>query len=348
MGVRPLRAGIVGCGAVAQNWHIPALRKSKHTEIVALCDINEDLVKSVARKLDINQYYVDFSEMVKREELNLVNICTPPRTHVTLSIQAMEAACHVLVEKPMAISYKEADCMIVASKRNRVKLCVAHNKLFQLMMRKALYLVSEDFIGDLIGLDYREGLPRDNNMLMNKYSWHHELPGGVFGEILPHPIYLATAFLGKLEPATVYTRKLGSHDWVIADEVRIIFGGEKGVGTVTVSCNWPKGAATIDIFGTKRNLHVDIHGSLLTSYGLGGDSHFWRALDNLSQSYQQLACTASAAFRTVLGKQPSGHDILIWKFIEAIRDDTQPPVTGDEGREVVRVLEKVTKGIGFG
>lgn len=345
MSKEPLRVGIVGCGAVAQEWHIPALRKSQHTEIVALCDINEDLARSVAKKLNINQYYRDFAEMVKREELNLVHICTPPRSHAALSISAMEAGCHVLVEKPMAISYREADEMLVASKRNRVKLCVAHNKLFQLMMMKAKSLVDECFIGDLTGLDYRDGWPRDNDTLVNRYSWHHELPGGVFCEILPHPIYLATAFLGTLEPAIVYTKKLGSYDWMVADEVRIILEGENGMATITASCNWPKGAATLDIFGTKRNLQVDIHSGVLTSYGAGGESRLWRALDNLSQGYQRFACTASAVFNTALGKHHSGHDILIWRFVEAIREDMQPPVTGEEGREVVRVLEKITSQI---
>ena len=345
MGKKSLRVGIVGCGAVAQEWHIPALRKSKGAEIVALCDAKEELTKSVAKKFNIKRYYADFAEMLKTEELNLVDICTSPRTHATLSIQAAEAGCHVLVEKPMAISYSEADEMITASRRNRVKLCVAHNKLFQPMMMKAISLVSEGVIGDLTGVDLRDGRTRDSDQFINKDHWCHKLPGGVFSEDLPHPIYLAIAFLGNLEPVAVYTRKLSSYDWVVADEVRIILKGEKGVATITASCNWPKVTATLDIFGTKRTLHVDIHSGVLTRYGVGGESRLWRALDNLSQGYQQLACTASAAVNTVLGKHPSGHDILIRRFAEAIRDDTQLPVTGEEGREVVRVLEKITSQI---
>ena len=341
----PVQVGIVGCGVVAQQCHIPALRKSKGAEIVALCDAKEDLAKSVAKKFNINRYYADFAEMLKTEQLNLVNICAPPRTHATLSIQAMEAGCHVLVEKPMAMSCGEADEMIRASKRNRVKLCVAHNKLFAPVMMKAMSLVSEGIIGDLTGVDLRELQPKDSDNLMNKDHWYHKLPGGWVGEHLPHAIYLAIAFLGNLEPAAVYTRKLSSYAWVVADEVRIILEAEKGVATITASCNSPKNTATLDIFGTKRSLHVDIHGSVLTRYGAGGESRPWRALDNLSQGYQRLACTASAAFNTMLSKHPSHHRVLIRKFAEAIRYDMHPPVTGEEGREVVRVLEKITSQI---
>ena len=345
MSKESLRVGIVGCGAVAQQWHIPALRKSRGAEIAALCDVNEDLAKRVAERFNINRHYADFAEMLKSEQLNVVNICTPPRTHVTLSIQAMEAGCHVLVEKPMAISGGEADEMIRASRRNRVKLCVAHNKLFQPMMMKAISMVNKGGIGNLIGLDLRDGRPNDSDGFTNKDYWYHKLPGGVFSEDLPHPIYLAIAFLGNLEPVAVYSKKLTSYDWVVADEVRIILEGERGMATITASCNWPKVAAAVDIFGTKRNLHVDIHSSVLTRFGGGGDTRPWRALDNLSQGYQQVACTISAVFNTVLGKHPSGHDILIWKFVEAIRDDKQPPVTGEEGREVMMVVEKITSQI---
>jgi predicted dehydrogenase len=342
---KPLRVGLVGCGAVAQRRHIPALRQSKGAHIVALCDAREDLAKRVAKNFNIHRHYTDLSEMLGREELNLVDICTPPRTHATLSVQAMEAGCHVLVEKPMSIGCTEADDMIRASEKNRVKLCVVHNQLFHPVMMKAISMVREGLIGDLTGVSLRQAPPRDKDKLMNKDHWIHKLPGGLFSEQLPHPIYLATAFLSNLEPVAVHTRKLSSYDWVTADELRIILEGEKGIATVTVSYNWPKATATVDVFGTNKNLHVNLYSSVLVTYGVGGDSRLWRALDNLSQSYQQLACTASTAAKTLLGKYRSGHGMLIQRFIQAVRDDSRVPVTGEEGKEVVRVLEKINSRI---
>jgi len=342
MSAKSLRVGIVGCGTVAQLRHIPALRYGRGAQIVAVCDAKEDLTESVAKKFNIHGHFADLTEMLKQEELNLVDICTPPRTHATLSIQAMEAGCHVLVEKPMAMSCEEADKMIRASEKNRVKLCVVHNQLFQPAMMKAISMVSEGFIGDVTSVSIRDSRARDNDQFMNKDHWIYKLPGGLFSEHLPHPIYLAEAFLGSLEPIAVYTRKLSSYDWVIADEVRIILESEKGIATITVSHSWPKVIGMLDVFGTRRNLHVNRYSSVLTTYGAGGDSRLWRALDNLSQSYQQMACTALTAVKTVLGKHSTMHGTLIQRLIQAIRDDTQVPVTGEEGREVVRVLEKIT------
>jgi len=342
MSSKSLRVGIVGCAAVAQRWHIPALRKVKGAQIVAVCDAREDLAGSVAKRLNLHRHFADLADMLNKEELNLIDICTPPGTHATLAIQAMEAGCHVLVEKPMAMSCDEADKMIRASEENQVKLCVAHNQLFQPAMIKAISMVREGFVGEVTGVSLRDSRLGYNDQFLNKDHWIHKLPGGVFGELLPHPIYLAQAFVGSLEPIAVYTRKLTSYDWVIADEARIILEGEKGIATITYSHSWPKVTSTLDVFGTRRNLHVDRCSSVLSTYGAGGDSRPWRALDNLSHSYQQMACTALTAIKTVLGKQPSKHGALIQSLIQAIRDDAQVPITGEEGREVVRVLEKIT------
>lgn len=343
---RPLKVGIVGCGRVAvEGWgHIPALKKIRHVNLVAVCDMNESLAMKVAEKFHINRYYTSLSEMLKNEKMDIVDICTQPSTHLSLSVAAMQAGCHVLVEKLMAQNSKEADEMIRATKENKVKLCVVHNKLFQPMVMKALSIVNEGAIGDLTGIDLRDAWSKDSSEIvgaLKKDHWYHKLPCGVLGEMLPHTIYLAMAFLGNMEPVAVYARKLGNYEWVAVDELRVILESEKGIGTITASCNWPKGVATFDLFGQKKNLHISIHNGLLIEYGAGGESNPRRALDNLSLSYQQLACTAFIAFNTMLGKHHTGHRTLIERFVEAIRNDTQPPVTGEEGREVVRVLEKI-------
>jgi 2-alkyl-3-oxoalkanoate reductase len=343
---RQLRVGIVGCGgiAAAQWGHIPALKKISNVKLAAVCDVNESLAKKVSENFHIDRYYGDISEMLKRGKLDIVHICTPPKTHAALSITAMKSGCNVLVEKPMSVSTEECDEMIRASKENGMKLCVVHNNIFTPMIMRAKSIVNEGVIGDLTGIDYRDAWPKDSAGFINKDHWHHKLPCGVFGEMLPHPIYVEMAFLGKLEPVSVYAKKLSSYEWVIVDELRIILEGERGIGTITASCNWPKGGkdeATVDMFGTKSNLHADLQTAVLTKYGAGGGSRTARVLDNLRQDYQQLTCISSAAFNSMLGRHRTGHHNLIERFAEAVRNDTAPPVSGEEGREVVRVLEKI-------
>ena len=340
-----LRVGIVGCGEVARVWHIPPLLKIRGVEIAAVCDMNEQAAKQAAERIGTGSYYVDISDMLRREKLDIVDICTSPRSHTPLCIEALEAGCHVLVEKPIALSTQEADEMVRASKKNGVKLCVAHSKLFQQMTIRAKRMVDSGHIGRLTGIDIRDAWRKDNADLANREHWYHELPGGVFGEMLPHSIYLAMSFLGDIEVTSVQTKKLTDHGWVVADEMRVIVEGDNGLGTIALSCNWPKGESTIDIFGTRRNLHISLRSALLTRYGSGGASGLWRGLDNLNQGYQHLVCTAAAAFNTMLGRYNSGHHTLISRFIDSVRDNTEPPVTGEEGREVVRQMEIIVAGM---
>ena len=342
---KSLRVGIVGCGHAAERWHIPSLLKMKDVRIAAVCDTNENLAKRTAESFRINRYYADLSQMLKRENLDMVDICTPPQTHPTLSIQAMEAGCHILVEKPMALSIREVDEMVNASKGNHVKLCQVHNKLFEPVMMKARATVSEGGIGDLTGIDIKGLSLTGAVLLMNREHWCHKLPGGIFTETLPHSIYLAAAFLGNLEPVAVHSRKSRSDDWVVADEIRITLKGRKGMGGISHSCNSPQNKVIIDINGTKKHLRIDLWNSVMTEYGVGGVSRPARALENLSQSLSILASTVSTTLSVISGRFHWGHYILIQRFIESIQNDTEPPVTVEEAREVIRVLEKITAQI---
>lgn len=342
----PLSVGIVGCGAAAQNYHLPYLVKIKNAKVVAVCDMNEGLAKAIAKRFRVGRYYSDFSEMLERENLDMVDVCTSPKAHAILSIQAMDKGCHVLVEKPMALNLEEVDAMVAAAKENEVKLCVIHNQLFDPVVLKARSMVAEGSIGDLTGIDYKIALPKDSRGLADKNHWYHKLPGGPFGEEIAHAIYIAMAFLGSVEPRVVYTKKLSSHDWVVADELRVILEGHDGLATITSSCNWPKSKAIIDIFGTKKNLHIDLWNSALTTYGIYSPSKPSRALENLQQGFSILAGTTSTTINILLGRFHTGHYTLIERFIQATQDGIEPPVTMEEGREVMRVYEKITAQIG--
>jgi len=340
---KDLKVGIVGCGEVAQRWHIPSLLKIRNAQIVALCDRNEDLAKMVAQRFSINRYYADFSEMLEKEELDMIDICTSPQSHADLSIQAIRAGCHVLVEKPMALSLKEADEMMAASKENRVKLCVAHSMLFEPVVLKAMSMAAEGSLGELTGVDIRISWVKDSCEITNKDHWYHKLPGGVFGEMLPHPIYLAQAFLGNLRTVTTHAGKLSNYDWVAADELRVILEGEKGMATITSSCNWPKDVTMMDIFATKMNLHLDLMNSVIITYGAGRRRAFAQALlANLSEGSQQISSAISRALNVILGRHHIGHYTLIRRFVECIQDGTEPPVTAEEAREVMMVFEEIT------
>ena len=195
----PLKLGIVGCGGVAQKRHLPYLLKMKDVRVVALCDANIELAEKVARRFGIDKSYADFMEMLKEEKPDIADITVSPRAHAPLSVQALESGCHVLVEKPIAESVKEADEVVNLARDKGLKLCVVHNNLFAPTVVKALDMIEKGVLGEVRGIDIRCPWPRSNPELANKEHWYHKLPGGLFGEVLPHTIYLARAFLGEVE-----------------------------------------------------------------------------------------------------------------------------------------------------
>jgi UDP-N-acetylglucosamine 3-dehydrogenase len=345
MGEESLRAGVVGCGFIAQNAHIPSIHRCKNVSLAAICDRNGDLVRSVARKFKIAKYYTDFQEMLDLERLDVVNVCTSIDTHASLAIQAMEAGCHVFTEKPLALNTKDADRMIEVSRKNNVKLGTNHHLLFIPPVQKIRRILDKGTIGNLVRVEIKQSCPpEDFPIVADPNHWWHRLPGGVFGDTLPHPIYLAREFLGEIEAVAVYPKKMGNLEHMRFDEVQIVLEGREGVGTIISSCNWPS-LWLIDIFGTKRNIHANLHNSVVITYGgktdMGKGIAFLYARENLQWSFRILADTFAGGVNFVRGKH-RGIPASIQKFMESIRDDTEPPVSGEDGREVLRVWEKIT------
>lgn len=115
-----LRVGMVGCGAIAVQKHLPALMKlSDKVEVVAFCDGNEQNTLKIAEKFNKNaRLYTDYQEMVKDNDIDVIHICTPNVFHAPMAVAALDAGKHVMCEKPMAINSKEAKKMLEASKRS--------------------------------------------------------------------------------------------------------------------------------------------------------------------------------------------------------------------------------------
>jgi len=98
-----LKVAVVGCGFVAQKRHIPSfLRLKDDVSLCAVCDLNQDLARSVANRFGVPNAYSDLSEMLLKEHPDIVDVCTPPKVHAPVAVESMESGCHVLLEKPMA------------------------------------------------------------------------------------------------------------------------------------------------------------------------------------------------------------------------------------------------------
>ncbi len=132
---KKLRVGIVGCGRISVMHFMPASLLPQ-AELVACCDIDEGRAKASAEEYKITPY-VDYKEMIKRENLDVLHICLPHYLHVPVAKYAFEKGVHVLSEKPMSIGYEEAAEAVALAKSCGVQYGV----IFQCRYNDAAQLV---------------------------------------------------------------------------------------------------------------------------------------------------------------------------------------------------------------
>lgn len=341
--MKKLKVGIVGCGLIVKARHIPAYKRiKKSVDLCAVCDINENLARETAKDYYVPKVYSNVSEMLSKEDLNIVDICVPPKVHALVAVEAMKNRCHVIMEKPMALKTSDCDQMLNAAREHKVKLCVIHNNLFHPPFLKAKKLVADGAIGDFVGMRIFLSTPRWD-MIDLKDHWYHRLPGGVIGETGPHMAYMSLAFLKNIKNVDIYAKNFLKHPWAPFDEFRIELEGENGISSAALSYTRNCWFANVDILGTEASLHLNLESMLLIHHRLKELSYIPIAQSSLSTISQMMGGIASNIFRVATGKQKIGTDVVIEKFIDSLLNDSQSPVTGEEGRETVRVMEMVVK-----
>lgn len=142
-----LKVGIIGVGGIAQNRHIPALKKLDHlVEIVGVQDINYELSQQVASEHKIPRVFQEYKDMF--EVVDAVIICTPNKFHSVISCAALDSGVHVFCEKPMAMNKEECDIMLEASKRANKLLAIGYHYRFTDAAITAHRAIEESVVGD--------------------------------------------------------------------------------------------------------------------------------------------------------------------------------------------------------
>jgi len=177
----PVNVGIVGYGYSGRNFHSYLIGLEKRLNLYAVCARNPERREQAATEHGVKTFNV-VDDMLKDDDVDLVVVATPHNTHAELSIKAMDAGKHVVVEKIMCMNAEEADAMIEASKRNDVMLTVFHNRRWDddyLTVREILergflgkpYLIEESIMWYAGGVDpsgWRSSKERGGGYL---YDW---------------------------------------------------------------------------------------------------------------------------------------------------------------------------------
>jgi predicted dehydrogenase len=243
------------------------------------------------------------------------------------------------------MTVKEVDALISVSKRQGVNLCVVHQNLFNPAVQKARQLVDTGAVGELISVDVGTFVRRENYMCLNGQHWSHSLPGGIFFELLPHPVYLFQIFAREGMASCITAEKLTKYPWMKFDELRVLITAKKVLGSIVTSCNSPYHGDTLNVFGTKMGLQVDLWGRSVIKHKPRTEDPYSVGRNNLGLALQfssLIGTTVSNSFVLGLGGvKVSAHYGFISAFIKSIDENGKMPVSLDEARENVRIVEDI-------
>ena len=141
-----MRLGIIGCGFVTLDRHLPALRRVPEIEVVALADAHPDRAAEAARRVP-GARAVDAEALLGDGRVDAVAVCTPPATHAELAIAALDAGKHLFLEKPVAPSLEEADRIAERAARAPLRVLVGFNFRRHRLVERARQVVSDGRLG---------------------------------------------------------------------------------------------------------------------------------------------------------------------------------------------------------
>jgi predicted dehydrogenase len=142
-----IRVAVLGAGAWARHAHLPGYRRDSRCEIVAIADPNRALAEQAAADFEIPVVARDHTEVVGRDDIDLVDVCTPSATHFELSMSALEAGKHVLCEKPVAYDYRDTLRAAALARSKKLKTRLGFTFRYSPAMRYMKWLIDDGFIG---------------------------------------------------------------------------------------------------------------------------------------------------------------------------------------------------------
>ena len=339
-----LKVAIAGTGLIATKKHFPAWKRiADQAQVVAVCDIDADQAVKVASHFGIAKTYTDAAEMLRKERPDVVDICTPPRTHAPLAIQCLEAKANVLIEKPMATSLEECDAIIAAAEANHVRICMAHSDLFYPSVLKARRMIEQGAIGTFRGMHIFLSTPT-NYITSKEDHWANKLPGGVIGETGPHIVYLTLAFINPIEEVLVHGKKLlAEYPWSPFEDYRVVMSGATAVSSSSLTYASRHWAAEIQFWGTEGILRSDMETQSLVVHRRPELSTKNVAVGTLRQAGSLVSGMTASGASLLTGKHQSTHARLIREYVESLKRGLEAPVTAQEGRESIRVMSLIAE-----
>ncbi|MCF0244790.1 MAG: Gfo/Idh/MocA family oxidoreductase [Bacteroidaceae bacterium] len=231
--MRKLKWGFIGCGDVTETKSGPAFSMVKDSEVVAVMSRTAERARDYAQRHNIPRWYTDAQELIDDVDVNAVYIATPPSSHATFAVMAMQAGKPCYIEKPLAANYDECVRINRVSERTGVPCFVAYYRRELPYFIRVRQLIEEGAIGKVLNVQIRFACP-PNEM---DYNAPDQLPwrlqpdiagGGYFYDLAAHQLdFLQQVFGVITEAKGMHANRGGIYS--VEDSVSACFRFENGL-----------------------------------------------------------------------------------------------------------------------
>lgn len=343
-----IRTGIIGCGKVT-GMHAAAFKAIDKSEFAAVCSRDEKKAREYAARYGVAGY-TSITEMVKREKLDMVTICTPHPAHKEPAIEAMRAGASVLIEKPLASSLQDCDAMLSVSRETGKQIGIISQRRFYapcLRLKKAIESgkIGKPVLGTVFMFGWRDEAYYKSDPWRGK--WQEE-GGGVLVNQAPHQLDLLQWFMGsEIEEVYGVWRNLNHNYIEVEDTALAILKFRNGaVGNIVVSNSQKPG-----IYGK-----VHIHGENGASVGVqtDGGAMFIAGMTSIleppvndiwsvpgEEARLKEWVREDSDYFNGLNSMEHFHKLQFEDFIDALIEGREPMVTGEAGRVTVEIFTAI-------
>lgn len=332
-----MRYALIGCGRIARNHMIAAHNTS--LELVAMCDLVPEKMKTLLEASAFAgtkpRFYTDHQQLLRAEHPQLVAIATDSGVHAQIALDCIRAGCHVIIEKPIAMSIADARLIAQEAERYHVKVAACHQNRFNEACQQMFQARQQGRFGKLSHGSIHVRWNR-NQSYYDQAPWRGKWAsdGGALMNQCIHGIDLLLWMMGS-DPVSVYgVTRQQYHPYLEAEDIgmAVVTFANGAVATIEGTVNvYPQNLEeTLYLFGEKGT--VKLGGKATNNIDV------WQFADQMESD------VGLEGRQEVIGNvYGNGHSRLYADMLEAIRDDRQPFISAQEGAKALQMVLAIYK-----
>ncbi|MEI7025022.1 Gfo/Idh/MocA family protein [Paenibacillus sp. y28] len=321
-----IKVAVIGCGSISKHRHIPEYAAIPEVELVAFCDIRLERAQAYAGQYGARAYS-SYEELLAKEQLDAVSVCTPNALHAPVAIAAANAGVHVLVEKPMATTSDEAEAMIEAARRNNVVLMIGHNQRLMPPHVKAKEILQSGVLGKVLSFRTSFGHPGPEGWSIDgRDSWFFrkaDAAMGAMGDLGVHKSDLIRWLLAdEVAQVSAFVGTVDKKDTDVDDNAICVLRMRSGaIGSLVASWTYYKGEDNSTVLWCENGV---------MKIGTHPEDQVIVELTNGTVERYKVGAIATNTEQTSSG--------VIDAFVSSMLTQTPPSISGEEGLRSLQVI----------